>query len=172
MGRTSAWKSSKAATSPASAWSSRKTAPSCRARAGPRTASTPSRCTGTEREYRLAGPCTSRVWAAPPTPQAHSLPQLPPLPQASTEGRAPPRRPPREMDIMVALTPGGQTVARRWGRLGPGIEEGHLVCPPAGRSSKPRASLASVGPCSLASFHQLGVGGLCTHRAQPCRAPS
>lgn len=54
-GRTSAWKSSRAATSLASVWSSRKTALSYRVRAGPRTASTPSRSTGTERECKPQG---------------------------------------------------------------------------------------------------------------------
>lgn len=50
MGRISAWRSSRGATSPASAWSFRTTVPSCRAGAGPRTVSTPSRCMGTARE--------------------------------------------------------------------------------------------------------------------------
>lgn len=49
-GNISAWKSSRAATSRASAWSSRRTARSSRVGAGPRAVSTPSRCTGTERE--------------------------------------------------------------------------------------------------------------------------
>lgn len=70
---TSAWKSSRAAISRASAWSSWTTAPSCRAGAGPRAVSTPSRCTAMEREWQPgcpAPPSSQRPCPPPDTPTA------------------------------------------------------------------------------------------------------